>query len=106
MSWLWLGLAIALEVGGTTSMKLSEGFTRLIPSVMVFLLYGLSFVSFIFAIKAIPLSVAYAIWAGVGTMGITIISIVAFREGLTVAKVLFIALIIVGAVGLELTGRR
>ncbi|MSQ13140.1 MAG: multidrug efflux SMR transporter [Dehalococcoidia bacterium] len=106
MRWLLLGMAIALEVCGEISVKLSQGFSRATPSVLVFVFYGLSFVSFIFAVKWVPLSVAYAIWSGVGIVSITIIGALLFREGLGAAKVLFIALIIAGVVGLQLTGRR
>lgn len=106
MRWLLLAMAIAMEICGETSTKLSQGFTRLAPSVLVFVFYGLSFVSFIFAVKWIPLSVAYSIWSGVGIVSITIIGALLFREGLGAVKVFFIALIIVGVVGLQLTGRR
>ena len=65
--WLLLVSAIALEVAGTTSMKLSQGFTRLVPSVLLFVCYVASFVALTLALKKIEVSVAYAVWAGVGT---------------------------------------
>src|SRR3989338_1998353 len=63
----WLLLAIVLEVCGTTSMKLSEGFAKLLPSILIFVFYGLSFASLTIALKSIDVSIAYAVWSGVGT---------------------------------------
>ncbi len=65
--WLALAVAIVLEVSGTVSMKLSDGFTRLAPSVLIFIFYGASFAVLTLALKKIDLGVAYAVWAGVGT---------------------------------------
>lgn len=101
--WLFLAVAIALEVAGTTSMKLSEGFTRLTPSVLIFLFYAASFVALTFALKKIEVSVAYAVWSGVGTALVTGIGILYFRESATVFKFACILLIIAGVVGLSLT---
>lgn len=105
MSWVLLTLAILLEVSGTTSMKLSQGFTRTLPSVLLFVFYALSFTSLNFALKTIDVSVAYAIWSGVGTTLITVIGIWWFKEPITVLKIVSIALIIVGVVGLNLGGQ-
>ena len=100
--WLLLVSAIALEVAGTTSMKLSQGFTRLVPSVLLFVCYVASFVALTLALKKIEVSVAYAVWAGVGTALVAAIGIVYFREELTALKLISILLIIVGVVGLNL----
>ena len=69
MYWFFLAIAILLEVLGTTCMKLSEGFARLVPSVMVFILYFASFAFMILALKKMELGVVYAIWAGLGAAG-------------------------------------
>ena len=61
MSWLLLTLAIVLEICNTTCMKLSEGFSKLAPSVLIFVFYGLSFTAFVFALRRIDLSFAYAV---------------------------------------------
>lgn len=103
-SWLYLAGAIILEVAGTTSMKLSEGFTRIIPSVLIFVFYGLSFVGLTFALKKIDVSVAYAVWSGLGTALIAAIGILYFREPITLVKVGSLSLIVVGIVGLNLGG--
>ena len=102
--WLFLTAAIVLEVAGTTSMKLSEGFTRLVPSVLLFVLYGASFVALTFSLKKIDVSIAYAIWAGVGTALIALVGMTFFHEQITVIKFVSICLIIVGVVGLYLGG--
>lgn len=105
MEWLYLGLAISLEIAGTTCLKLSEGFTRLIPSVLIFVFYALSFVLLTLAVKVVPISLAYAIWSGVGTALIAVIGFVAFKEPVTLMKVVFIGVIVIGVVGLQLSGR-
>ena len=99
--WLALTGAIALEIAGTTSMKLSHGFTRTLPSVLLFVFYALSFALMTIAVKRIDMSVSYAIWSGVGTAVIALIGVFAFRESLTTVQVVSIVLIIVGVVGLR-----
>ena len=99
--WLALAGAIALEIAGTTSMKLSYGFTRTLPSVLLFVFYGLSFALMTVAVKRIDMSVSYAIWSGVGTAVIALIGVLWFRESLTAVQVISIVLIIAGVVGLR-----
>jgi len=93
-----LFLAILSEVIATTSLKFSEGFTRLVPSVVVVIGYGLSFYLLSVALKAMPLGVAYAIWSGVGLILTVIAGMVLFRETLDWARVVGILLIIAGIV--------
>ena len=102
--WLFLILAIILEVAGTTSMKLSNGFARLLPSILIFLFYGLSFAGLTLALKKIDVSVAYAIWSGLGTALITVIGLVYFKEPATLLKIASIGLIVIGVLGLNLDG--
>lgn len=104
MSWLYLILAILLEVSGTTCLKLSHGFTKTVPSVLLFILYGCSFTSFSLALKKIDVSVAYAVWSGVGTALIATVGILWFREPLNAVKIISIGLIILGVIGLRLSG--
>jgi small multidrug resistance pump len=99
--WLCLAAAILLEIAGTTSMKLSHGFTRAMPSVLLFVFYGLSFALMTVAVKRIDMSVSYAIWSGVGTALITLIGVLWFRESLTAVQIGSIVLIIIGVVGLR-----
>jgi small multidrug resistance pump len=100
MSWLFLTLAIVLEVCGTTCMKLSEGFSRLIPSILIFVFYGLSFAAFTLALKHIDLSFAYAVWAGLGVLLIGTIGILYFKEPSSVLKIISMMFIVAGVVGL------
>jgi len=103
-SWLLLFLAIGLEVCGTTCMKLSEGFSRLTPSVLIFVFYGLSFALFTFALKHIDVSVAYAVWAGLGVMLMVAVGVVHFHEPVTAVRLVSMLLIVCGVVGLSASG--
>ncbi len=102
MAWFFLAVGIFFEVLGTICMKLADGFSKLIPSVLVFVFYGLSLVSLIVVLKKMDVSIAYAIWASLGTALICIISIIWFGESVSVMKILSIILIIIGILGLEL----
>ena len=85
-------------------MKLSYGFTRRLPTILMFIFYILGFVPLNLALKRINISVAYAIWSGIGTAIITTIGILWFKEPVNALKLISIALIIIGLVGLNLSG--
>jgi small multidrug resistance pump len=104
LGWGLLAVAIVSEVGGTTCLKLSNGFTNWQATLAMVLFYLVTFGSLVFVVKYIPVSVSYAIWSGVGTALIAGIGMVYFKEPVTVARLLFIGLIIAGAVGLNLVG--
>jgi small multidrug resistance pump len=104
MTWLYLVLAILLEVSGTTCMKLSEGFTKLGPSILLFVFYTLSFGMLTLALKKLDVSVAYAVWSGMGTALIATIGVLWFKEPVTALKLISLGLIIIGVVGLNLSG--
>jgi small multidrug resistance pump len=93
-------------VAGTTAMKLSGGFTRLVPSVLLFVFYAASFAALTLALKKIDVSVAYAVWSGVGTALIVAIGVLYFREPATPLKFISILLIVIGIVGLLLSGTK
>jgi len=105
MSWVYLILAIIMEVIGTTNMKLSEGFTKTLPSILMFVFYVFSFAFLTLALKKIDLSLTYAIWSGVGTALIATIGFLYFKEPVTAIKIGSIALIVIGVVGLMLVER-
>ena len=105
MSWVYLIIAITMEVIGTTNMKLSHGFTKLVPSILMFVFYGLSFAFITLALKKIDVSIAYAIWSGVGTALIAVIGFLYFKEPATAIKIGSIALIVLGVIGLMLTDK-
>jgi len=101
ISWIYLIAAIVFEVSGTTCMKLSQGFTKTVPSVLIFVFYGLCFTFLTLALKKLEVSVAYSVWAGLGTILIAIIGIIWFRESATFIKLMSIALIIIGVIGIN-----
>jgi small multidrug resistance pump len=105
MEWVFLGFAILFEITGTVCLKLSEGFSRLAPTLVIFPAYAVSFTFLALAVKVLPISVAYAIWSGVGTAVIALIGILWLREPASIAKLLCIALVIAGVVGLHLVER-
>jgi small multidrug resistance pump len=102
--WLYLLVAILTEVVGTTLMKVSQGLTRIVPTVLMFLLYGVSFVFMALALKKIEVSTAYAIWSGLGTALIGVIGIAWFRESINLPKMVGLVLIVVGVILLNLKG--
>jgi small multidrug resistance pump len=102
MSWIYLMMAILLEVVGTTCMKLSVGFTKLVPSVAMFLLYGASLGVLTLALKKIDLNIAYATWSGLGTMLIVLLGIVIYDEPTTVGRMVSILIILLGVISLHL----
>jgi len=102
MAWIYLLLAICFEVTGTTFMKLSEGLTKLHFAGLMLLFYiaSLSFLSL--SLKNIEVGVAYAVWSGFGIVLIGTIGIVFFGESISFLKLLFIGLIVIGAIGLNI----
>ena len=105
MYWIWLFVAILLEVAATVFLKLSNGFSKLIPTLIMALLYAVSFLPLAIALKKMDVSVAYAVWSAVGTAMVTIMGTFLFHEKISLVKVGGIALIILGVVALNLTER-
>lgn len=104
MVFLYLALAIATEVAGTVALRLSDGFSRLVPSAVVVTGYGLSFLFLALTLRGLALSTTYAIWAGAGTAAIALVGVAALGESLSLLKVASITLIVAGVVGLNLGG--
>jgi small multidrug resistance pump len=105
LGWIFLALAIVLELSGTVSMKLSESFTRLWPSVAMFLFYGASFTFLNFALGYMNVSIAYAVWSGVGIVLITLAGLVVFHERLPLSSMLWMLVIIIGVIGLNISAK-
>ena len=103
-AWLYLFVAIVFGVAGTTAMKLSVGFTKTLPSILIFVCYAIAFIFLTLTLKKLPVSTAYAIWAGLGTLLISIIGAYCFHEGMSLLKMGSILLIILGVIGLNLMG--
>ena len=99
--WIYILLAIVLEVVATSCMKLSEGFSNVLPSVLMFVFYGLCFTILALVLKKLELGVVYAVWSGLGTILITAIGIIWFNESASPLKIGAILLIIIGVVILK-----
>ena len=97
-SWICLGIAIALEVAGTSFMKASQGLSKALPAVLLFTCYAGSLVLLSLALKRIDLGIAYAIWAGLGTALVAVIGVTVFGESMNAVKAIAISLIIGGVV--------
>ena len=100
--WIFLTLAIISEVIGTSFLKSTEGFTKLIPSIIVLVGYCAAFYFLSLTLDSIPIGMAYAIWSGVGIAAITVVSVVFFEQKLDFAAVIGMGLIIAGVVVLRL----
>ncbi|HEX7387733.1 MAG TPA: multidrug efflux SMR transporter [Castellaniella sp.] len=101
MSWLYLTIAIAAEVVATTALKASHGFTRLGPSGITLVGYGIAFYLLALALRTIPVGIAYAVWSGVGIVAIAAIGYFVFNQALNAAGVIGIGLILAGVLVLN-----
>jgi len=101
-SYLYLAIAIAAEVVGTSALKASHGFTRLLPSLIVVAGYGVAFYCLSLALRTIPVGIAYAIWSGAGVVLITLIGWLVYRQPLDLPAMLGIALILAGVLVIQL----
>lgn len=101
-AYIYLLMAIAGEVIGTSALKASDGMSKLLPSIIVIFGYALTFWALSIALKTIPVGVAYTIWAGVGIISIVLIGIYVFNENFTLLHLLGTALILTGVAVLML----
>ncbi len=102
MQWLFLIIAGLFEVLWALGLKYSQGFEKLVPSILTVLGMIASFYFLSLALKNLPLGTAYAIWTGIGTVGTVILGIILFKEPIDVIRLICIGLIITGIVGLKL----
>lgn len=102
-AWVYLAIAITFGIAGTSLLKASNGFSRIGPGMASMVCYWVCFGFLAVAMKSIPVSVTYAIWSGAGIVAITIIGWVVFKQSLNAPQIGFIVLILVGAIGLNLT---
>jgi small multidrug resistance pump len=100
--YLWLAVAIVAEVIGTSALRASESFTRLVPSLVVVAGYGLAFYCLSMTLKTMPVGIVYAIWSGVGIVLITLVAMVVYRQVPDLAAVAGLSLIVAGVVVLNL----
>jgi quaternary ammonium compound-resistance protein SugE len=102
MAWIYLLLAGLFEIGFAIGLKYTEGFTRLWPSVWTVTTAAISLWLLTQALKVIPVGTAYAIWTGIGAIGVATIGILVFSDSASPARLACIALIVAGVVGLKL----
>lgn len=102
LAWLYLAIAAVFEVGFALSMKASNGFTVLWPSIvtLVGLIGGMYFLAL--ALKTLPVSIGYPMWVGAGALGTVVFGFVLFGESLTLLKLASVAAIVLGVIGLKL----
>lgn len=101
LAWVYLFIAISLEVIGTISLKFSNGFTDWRFTVLSLSVYGLSFWVLALTLRIIPVGTAYAVWAGLGTASVALIGWLFLKEPMTALKAVFLLMIIGGVVGLK-----
>jgi small multidrug resistance pump len=105
MTWVFLVIAIGAEVAATVSLRLSEGFSKLLPSVLVLVGYVVAFVMLSFALKrGMPIGIAYGVWAASGVALVALIGAMFLGEGLTGVQIVGLGLVVAGVVALEVGG--
>lgn len=104
MPWIYLAFAGLLEVVWAVGLKYTEGFTRLWPSVITGSAMVASIVLLAMAVKTLPIGTAYAIWTGIGAVGAVLLGIVLFGDSASPLRLACVALVVLGMVGLKLTG--
>lgn len=104
MAWIYLALAGVLEIGWAVGLKYTQGFTRLLPTVLTIASMVASLGLLGLALRTLPIGTAYAIWTGIGTIGTAALGIALFGEPATAARLACIALIVAGIIGLKLVG--
>ncbi len=102
MAWVWLTLAGLLEVVWATGLKYTEGFTRLVPSVITVGAMVASVYLLGAAVRTIPIGTGYAVWTGIGAVGVAILGMVLFNEPRALLRIVSILLIVAGIAGLKL----
>jgi len=98
MNYLYLGIAIVLEIIATSFLKASEGFTKLVPSVISLLGYAIAFYCLSLTLRTIPVGIAYAIWSGVGIAVIALIGWLVFKQPLDLPGFIGVSLILIGVI--------
>ena len=101
MAWIYLLIAAVLEIGWAIGLKYTEGFTKLLPSLITIILMIFSFYFLSNATKSIPIGTAYAVWTGIGATGTAIIGMILFNESRELIRIFSILLIIAGVIGLK-----
>jgi small multidrug resistance pump len=98
MKWVYLGIAILAEVCATSALKYSDGFSRLYPTLLTIVGYGVAFYFLALTLREIPVGIAYAIWSGVGIVLISLVGTLFFQQRLDAPAMIGISLIVAGVV--------
>lgn len=102
MHWFYLGIAIVAEVIATSTLKTTENFTRLWPSLIVVAGYGVAFYYLTLTLKSIPVGVAYAVWSGVGIVLVALVAWFWHKQALDLPAIIGMALIVAGVIVMNL----
>ncbi|WP_438278044.1 quaternary ammonium compound efflux SMR transporter SugE [Nitrobacter sp.] len=102
MAWFMLFVAGLMEVGWAIGLKYTDGFTRLVPSILTLAAMAASLALLGLVLKTLPIGTAYAVWTGIGAVGTAILGIVLFGDPATMARLVCIGLIVAGIAGLKL----
>ena len=102
MAWILLIFAGLFECGWAIGLKYTEGFTRLVPSIFTVAAMAISFWLLATAMKSIPVGTAYAVWTGIGAIGVAILGMVLFGESRDVMRIVSLLLIVSGIIGLKI----
>ncbi|MES2342944.1 MAG: SMR family transporter [Pseudomonadota bacterium] len=98
----WLGIAILAEVIATTALKASDGFSRLVPSIITVAGYGVAFFCLSHSMRTVPVGIGYAIWSGIGIVLITLLAWLLFKQRLDLPAVLGMGMILAGVLVINL----
>src|SRR4051794_33649309 len=101
MAWIWLTVAGLLEIVWAVGLKYTEGFTRLVPSAITAAAMIASVYCLAVAVRTVPIGTGYAVWTGIGAVGVAILGMILFGEPRTILRIGSIALIVTGIVGLK-----
>jgi len=102
MAWAYLAVAGLFEIGWAIGLKFSDGFSRPVPSLLTVVAMGFSVWFLSIAMKTIPIGTAYAVWTGIGAIGVAVLGMVLFGESREILRLICLFLIIAGIIGLKL----
>lgn len=105
MGWIYVLIAAVFEISWAIGLKYSDGFTNIKASIFTVITMILSYIFLAFGVKSIPVGTAYAVWTGIGAVGVAIYGILFFEESKDLLRVFFILLIVSGVIGLRFVSR-
>lgn len=105
MGWVYILIASFFEISWAVGLKYSDGFTHLKASIFTVITMILSYIFLALGVKQIPVGTAYAVWTGIGAVGVAVYGMLYFNESKEVLRILFILLIVAGVIGLRLTSK-